>query len=65
MESITCIGCGHTSRGKLMNETSKPMDLEELRKARDTVFEAIGWRKVPGGWKCNNCTGIRGATAKW
>jgi len=63
--SIKCICCGQESKGKLVSETGDLKDVAELAKARDAVFESIGWRKVPGGWKCTNCTGIKGRTARW
>lgn len=60
---ILCIGCGQRSKGKYFSYKNDPKEVAELQKARDAIFEELGWRKVPGGWKCNNCTGIRGRTA--
>jgi hypothetical protein len=57
------VKCGHASKGTI--EAVDKDDLKTLVKAAETVFESVGWRKVPGGWKCNNCTGIMGRTAKW
>lgn len=62
-DEMMCIGCGQKSKGKFQGFS--PSEIEEAKKSRDSVFESLGWRKVPGGWKCTNCTGIRGGTAKW
>lgn len=67
-DEVLCIGCGHRSKGKYFSERSDKNDSKEitdLKQGRDTLFEALGFRKVPGGWKCNNCTGIKGRTAHW
>ena len=63
VEVLSCIGCGQSSKGTLHSANKK--QLAEMRKSRDAVFESVGWRKVPGGWKCNNCTGIKGITSRW
>lgn len=68
-DQVKCIGCGHTTNGKFFTDSKSTENdkktILDLRRGRDNTLEAVGYRKVPGGWKCNNCTGIKGIAGKW